>query len=1366
MGFAVDTKKLYIFDTTQNQWHLIAQSLGSGGSGGSDSQITVQKDGQFVGQRPVINLISGVNTILIVSDDEPSQRVNVSVSVPYASSDVAGVIRLTNHLSGSFDQPTIVDGVSVQKVRVQHNGNTVGTRPTINFVSGTNISLLTNDDSSNNRVVVVINSLDEKVKTTYVDTAPSYLIDKIDGSIIVNHATQKIQLSGDLTGPPNYTCYSTNEIGQKGWFYPKIHVFKDGNFVGVRKSINFLGDFIVSDNDATDSIDVSVYDILVKADISDPNAGFLSDKVDNNTLAVDTEHHYIYVKPNSVVQKTEIAKDGSIVGIRKQINFITGNNINLNIQDNNSSDRVDVNISVPDASTTNKGVVRLSGHLGGSADYPIVIDDTSNQRISIQNNGTHVGSRKTINFVPTTNITHVIVEDNVNNRINVQSHVVDDSSIQKIEIAKDGNLVGTRKRINFITGTNQTLTVSDDNANNRVNVKIDIPDASSSTRGVVKLSGHLGGTSDSPVVLDDTSNQRVNVLHAGTNIGTRKTLNFINTSTVTYNISDDTTNNRINIQSNVVSDSSVQKVEVSKDGTVVGTRKTINYQTGNNQTLIVSDDTTNNRVNVRIDIPDASTTTKGVLQLAGHLGGSATSPIVIDDTSNQKVRISRDGTLVGTRRQINFVTGTNQTLTVSDDSTNNRIDVQIDVPNASNTVRGALRLSGHLSGTADSPTVVDDTSNQRVSIQSNGTSVGTRRAINFIAGTGISYTISDDTTNNRVNIQSSVVADSVVQKIEVSKDGTLVGTRKRVNFQTGTNQTLTVSDDNTNNRVNVRLDVPNATDTTRGVIRLSGHLSGTADSPTVVDDTSNQRVGVQNNGTLIGTRKTINFIPGSNVSFAISDDSLNNRINVTISSSGGVTTDEKVKADSGDPTAGYLSDKVDNSTVKVDTTNHRLYVPSDSSTQKVEISKDGVLVGTRKRINFQTGTNQTLSVIDDTTNNQVNVKIDVPDATASSKGVIQLAGHLSGSASSPTVVDDTSNQRVNVQQNSVSRGTRRSINFVDSGQITYNITDNIANNRVDIQSSIVNDSSVQKVESASNGTLVSTRKRLNFVNSSSVNVSVSDDASNNRTNISYTVADDSSVQKTEFSKDGTLVGIRKRLNIVSHNTTDVTLTDNNTNNRVDMTIATKLDNYGSLTYTTSGIKLKDDENAAAYYCYTVPGSGGSTRKWQPIPLSTDTGIVTLNITMDLQSTETIIDGGAGNPIFQLVLLPGKWFIMVHLEGHIRGNTGSSSGSYQNIIAVYLRTGVPPTDTLLQNIRLNFVSQNANITQGFSMFNSINKTFIITTTYDGTTTDIRGNTVTGTVLYLRGRYTTSGSASVTLSQLFSTCTLQGAQIHQL
>lgn len=47
---------------------------------------------------------------------------------------------------------------------------------------------------------------------------------------------------------------------------------------------------------------------------------------------------------------------------------------------------------------------------------------------------------------------------------------------------------------------------------------------------------------------------------------------------------------------------------------------------------------------------------------------------------------------------------------------------------------------------------------------------------------------------------------------------------------------------------------------------------------------TNARVSVSNNGTSVGARRTINFIPGSNVTLTITDDSSNEEVDVTINS--------------------------------------------------------------------------------------------------------------------------------------------------------------------------------------------------------------------------------------------------------------------------------------------------------------------------------------------------------------------------------------------------------------------------------------------------------------------------------------------------
>jgi hypothetical protein len=58
----------------------------------------------------------------------------------------------------------------------------------------------------------------------------------------------------------------------------------------------------------------------------------------------------------------------------------------------------------------------------------------------------------------------------------------------------------------------------------------------------------------------------------------------------------------------------------------------------------------------------------------------------------------------------------------------------------------------------------------------------------------------------------------------------------------------------------------------------------------VVADSTTQRVEVQNNGSLVGARKTINLIPGTNITYNITDNPGSNRTDVTINGSIGSTT--------------------------------------------------------------------------------------------------------------------------------------------------------------------------------------------------------------------------------------------------------------------------------------------------------------------------------------------------------------------------------------------------------------------------------------------------------------------------------------------
>lgn len=204
---------------------------------------------------------------------------------------------------------------------------------------------------------------------------------------------------------------------------------------------------------------------------------------------------------------------------------------------------------------------------------------------TIQSGGANQTQRYILNF--TTGLS--ASDDSVNSRTNVS--VVDDTTVQKVEVAKAGVLTGTRKRINFVEGSNVTITVSDDSVNNKVDVTI-------------ASAGGGGGGGGYNTVQDD-----------GTSLPQRSILNF----TTGIGASDDSVNSRTDIF--VQDDTTTQRVEVAKAGSLTGTRKRINFIEGSNVTITVSDDAANNKVDVTI----AS---------SGGGGGAAAKPFLVATAAN------------------------------------------------------------------------------------------------------------------------------------------------------------------------------------------------------------------------------------------------------------------------------------------------------------------------------------------------------------------------------------------------------------------------------------------------------------------------------------------------------------------------------------------------------------------------------------------------------------------------------------------------------------------------------------------------------------------------------------------------------------
>jgi hypothetical protein len=222
--------------------------------------------------------------------------------------------------------------------------------------------------------------------------------------------------------------------------------------------------------------------------------------------------------------------------------------------------------TVSDATTSSKGIVQLAGDLGGAgtgAAAPIISDNaitnskinsgavttsklaagavTSNEIADGTITNTDISATaaiaktklaslsivdadvSAISESKVTNLTTDLAAKAPNSRQIITStgltgggdlsadrtlSVVTDSTVQKIEVAQAGTLQGTRKRLNFIAGSNASLSVADDGINNKVDITVNAstqtaPNATTSTPGLVQLAGDLGGvgsTATAPII--------------------------------------------------------------------------------------------------------------------------------------------------------------------------------------------------------------------------------------------------------------------------------------------------------------------------------------------------------------------------------------------------------------------------------------------------------------------------------------------------------------------------------------------------------------------------------------------------------------------------------------------------------------------------------------------------------------------------------------------------------------------------------------------------------------------------------------------------------------------------------------------------
>ncbi|OAZ05185.1 hypothetical protein [Flavobacterium succinicans] len=482
------------------------------------------------------------------------------------------------------------------------------------------------------------------------------------------------------------------------------------------------------------------------------------------------------------------------------------------------------------------------------------------------------------------------------------------------------------------------------------------PDATAALKGKVKLAGDLGGTADAPSVPGLANKE--NTITAGTTAQYwrgDKTWQTLDKSAVGLSNVDNTTDANKPV-STAVQTALNTKEDVANKATdiALGTSDVL-YPTQNAVKTYVDNQLISSfALNTT---PDASTTVKGKVKLAGDLGGTADLPTVPGLALKAPLA---SPAFTGDATATTATAGDNDTSVATTAFVSTAVSSAVSAgatPDATSLAKGKIQLAGDLGGTADAPTV-PGLANKENSITAGTTAQYWRgdKTWQTLDKSAVGLSNVDNTTDANKPVSTAVqtaldTKENAANKSTITTLGnsdvlfpTQNAVRTYVDTQIGTNAT------------------PDATASVKGKLQLAGDLGGTADAPTVP--------GLANKENTITAGTTTQYYRGDKT-WQTLDKSAVGLGNVDN------TSDANKPISTATQTA---LDTKENSVNKSDVTT---------------LGTSDVLFPTQNAVktyvDTQIGTNATL------------------DATSTATGKIQLAGDLAGtgsSASSPVISND------------------------------------------------------------------------------------------------------------------------------------------------------------------------------------------------------------------------------------------------------------------------------------------------------------------------------------------------------------------------
>lgn len=241
-----------------------------------------------------------------------------------------------------------------------------------------------------------------------------------------------------------------------------------------------------------------------------------------------------------------------------------------------------------------------------------------------------------------------------------------------------------------------------------------------------------------------------------------------------------------------------------------------------------------------------------------------------------------------------------------------------------------------------------------------------------------------------------------------------------------------------------------------------------------------------------------------------------------------------------------------------------------------------------------------------------------PDATTTSKGIVQLAGDLAGTASAPTV-PGLAGKEPTVTASDSTKYYR--------GDKSWQTLDKTAVGLTNVD----NTSDASKPISTATQAALDGKANTSITISTGTGLTGGGDLTANRT---LSVVDDTSVQKVRVSKDGTLIGTHRELNLVTGSNITLTATDNTASNRTDVTIAATNPTPASTVVSETTFGTASAVGSSAQYARADHTHGTPNLATYSTPLASD--LSTTSVTL-VDVTGVSLNVGVGTYEFEFIM---------------------------------------------------------------------------------------------------------------------------------